>query len=420
MATSPALFITRELLPHTRCEYLFEFAAYLRQHLPAMPEIAAPKSKSDKDVQEFRDTLHKVLIQTLEYKDYGQASGLGMITNYFKLLQGCCSEDATMDLRDHAESRKVTPQRPHDNAVEFALLLGLAEEWSLLRTVSQLSELKKGKAYQILIPDANSFAYPMLSEELQDKALIREESHLSGLFQNKNMTSACQIQCERIADDVWFTIHHGQHKSTIDEVNPSSSKIVARTMNPGNKDIVIYVAKDRCLYVNLQMSSKPLWLLNGYAGSIGNILFGVNIWTAKPRYDLRAFNGKSIREIEEAAALVEGISEVRIYKLTMHKSTGIGKSKELLIRGFSGQPYKSISEIKDADGQAFCVPQGFYVHEACIFFMFDSGQQHRITLKEDSSGLKLGNEHNHLMDRFLWEAGIDTCKPAAAPEDAQL
>ena len=191
MAASPVLFITRDLLPHTRCEYLFEFASYPRKQLPSIPEIAAPKSSSREDAEEFRESLHKILIQTLEYKDFGQSSGLGIITNFFKLLHGCSQDEAAVDLRDYAESQGVTPQRPCDNSVEFALLLGMAGEWALLRTVAQLSELKKGKSYQILMPDTSSFTLPLLSEEQQRTALKREEVLLSGLFQNKKMTSAC-------------------------------------------------------------------------------------------------------------------------------------------------------------------------------------------------------------------------------------
>lgn len=401
-------FIIREFLPSLRYEYLRELEAYLRKEVTDFPTVIPPEPFSDhRQLEAYRGALGQTIISGICYRMYGVKKETDRIYRIFRLLQTCSSGEATVDLREYAESLGVSVDRDFSNGIELAVLHFLAGNINLLRQIEELHSIKKGKSYRILPPISDALPFPIITEEEREKEKEGCRQYLSRILSEKGMTDVCVINCDRISSDYWFTIKRGHYQETVDEVDMSAKEIVSSTRTPGNTDIVIYRGSSKCLYVNLQVNARIQWMMRTYAVIAGRMLFGSDIWELRNRYSLGVFNKKSIADIE-LFNNISGLRKVTIYKLFMSRPLHARRKteREVLMRGFTGV-YKSLSELCDEDGPQIVVPSGFHVDKAFFHFEFEEGNPKTVSLTPDSNGLELENEQYRLIDMYFEQAGFD-------------
>lgn len=408
MTNRLTIFIIRDLMPSLRYEYLKELEDYLRENVSDFPSIKNPDDPFDHNqLQEYRAALGQAIISGISYHTYGIKEEINRVRRIFQLLRTCSSDEATSDLREYAKSLGVLVTRAFNNGTELAVLHFLAGHIHLLRQIEDLYSIKKGKSYQILPPMKDSLPFGILPEQEREKEKEKCRQYLSRILMEKGMTDVCVINCDRISSDYWFTIKRGHYQETINEVDTSAKEIVSNTHTPGNTDIVIYRENSKCLYVNLQTSSRLKWLMLTYASIAGRMLFGSDIWEFTNRYTLRVFNEQPIANIEFFDN-IPGLRKVTIYKLFMSRPLHTrGKTeKEILIRGFTGT-YRSLSELCDENGLPIVVPSGFHVDKAFFHFEFEEGKPQTVSLSADSNDLELENEQYQLIDMYFEQAGFD-------------
>lgn len=401
-------FIIRELMTSLRYEYLRKLEAFLRKEVTHFPAITPPAPPSDREQMEtYRGALGQAIISGICYRMYGLKKETERIYRIFQLLQTCSSCEATADLREYAASLGISIDEDFSNGIELAVLHFLTGHMNLLRQIEELHSIKKGKSYWILPPMRDALPFSLLPDEEREKEKEGCRQYLAQILQEKGMTDVCVINCDRISSDYWFTIRRGHYQETADEVDTSAKEIVSNTRTPGNTDIIIYRNSSKCLYVNLQTSSRIKWMMRTYAVIAGRMLFGSDIWELRNRYTLSVFNQKSIAEIESFDD-IPGLRRVTVYKLFMSRPLHARKKteKEVLIRGFTGV-YRSLSELCDEDGPQIVVPSGFHVDKAFFHFEFEEGHPKTVSLTPDSNGLELENEQYSLIDLYFEQAGFD-------------
>lgn len=406
MAKTAHSFISRNLFPRVRCEYLQEFADFVYARIDRLEVIPAPADESESAEKAYKAALKDKLIRAVINSEYGCPDGVSKVNAALQLLEVCGSHEATDDLRIYAEAQKKQITRPFNCPLELAMLHLLAGNFSLLRQIEELHRIKKSKSYRVLPSDDNTFPFPLLDKESIEKRIKHEEKQISQVFHTKGMTEICHIQCNQYGNDFWFTIQRATYQETEDEVDSESRELVPHSSNKGKCDIVIFRQSSDCLYVNIDAESKMSWLVRLYAGAIGDILFGASRWTNKNRYTMKPFNQRSIESMENDFS-VDGISSVTIFRLRMERPINSRKraQKEVLEKVFSGMPDRSVSGLA-REGESV-VPERFVVTRAYFYFRFACYASLTVPLAADSAPLQLDNDAYKLVEQYFEQMGFD-------------
>lgn len=104
---------------------------------------------------------------------------------------------------------------------------------------------------------------------------------------------------------------------------------------------------------------------------------------------------------------VDGITAVKIFRLHMSRQihSRHKQEKEVLVKGFSGAPTRSVSELV-GDGESV-VPEQFVVNRAYFYFRFAHYDALSVPLAPDSASLQLDNDAYKLVEQYFAEMGFD-------------
>lgn len=400
MGKELSTFICRKLTQNVDSAYLADLEDYLRKMVTRMP--VTPKEPIETYTKRFKLNMTKVFLRS----EYGTTE-LSEAIACLQTLRTCCDAKAEDYLRTYADEQHITVDRPTKSVVELAISHLVAGHILLLQQVCKVVDLEVDKTYQVFTPDKNTLTFPLLPQEERDGNLQLLKTKLSLLFEGKEMTNMCQIESEHIGDDFWFTIDRGAYRETESEVDEEKQAMIPHTAYKGKRDIVVYLNRNKCLYVNLDSTNKMMWLSRNYAAYFGEALFGVSPWKRGSRYTLEPFKRLSIEDLEICDD-IPGIEKVTIYKLALQapRPSKVKSAKEVITIGFTGDLKISVSEseyIKVNGG----IPPRFQVLRAFFFFEFEDHPPTHVSVASDTSSLSLNDERYELIDDYLAKRGFD-------------